>query len=105
MAAEDTYWEFPGKGRAVAVCDEPPEHPARNLRDGPLWFTARQGEILSLAAAGFSDSEIAKRLGVAHRTVRTHLERLYGRYGLKNRAAAIAVWLRAGVSAPTAIEK
>ena len=57
-------------------------------------FTAREGPILTLAATGLTDKEIARRLGVTHRTVRTHFERLFERHELRGRAAAIAVWLR-----------
>jgi DNA-binding CsgD family transcriptional regulator len=41
-----------------------------------------------------SDKEIALRLGVAPRTIRTHLERLFHEYGLSSRSAAVAAWLR-----------
>jgi hypothetical protein len=47
-----------------------------------------------LVAGGLSDKQIAKQLGVAHRTVRTHLEKLFQEHGLQSRAAAVAWWLR-----------
>jgi DNA-binding CsgD family transcriptional regulator len=52
----------------------------------------RQRQILDLAATGLSDKEIARRLGLSHRTVRTHLEKLYRDRGIRNRAQAIALW-------------
>jgi DNA-binding CsgD family transcriptional regulator len=60
-----------------------------------LVLTPRQSEILSLVAVGFSDKQIAERLGVSPRTVRTHLERLFHEYGFSSRSAAVAAWLRA----------
>jgi DNA-binding NarL/FixJ family response regulator len=54
----------------------------------------RQEEILTLIADGFTDKEIALRLGLRQRTVRTHLERLYARHGIHNRAGALTIWLR-----------
>ena len=57
-------------------------------------LTPRQAQILELAAAGLSDKEIARRLDVAHRTVRTHFEKLYLDHGIRNRAQAIAIWSR-----------
>ena len=63
-----------------------------------LQFSPRQEEVLTLIAEGLTDKEIAARLGVHRRTVRTYLERLFARHGLHNRAAAVTYWLRAGMS-------
>ena len=65
----------------------------------PLHVTARQAQVLALIASGLSDKEIAARLGVAHRTVRTHLDRLLHEHRLHNRTEAVAAWLR-GLSGP-----
>ena len=59
-------------------------------------FPRRQQEILALVAEGLCDKEIAARLGVSTRTVRTHLERIYQRYSIHSRSAAVALWLRNG---------
>jgi DNA-binding CsgD family transcriptional regulator len=59
-----------------------------------IHMSPRQEEILNLIADGFTDKEIALRLGLRQRTVRTHLERLYARHGLHNRAGALTIWLR-----------
>jgi|GEM_PF-1432274 len=64
-------------------------------------FSPRQEEVLSLIADGLTDKQIAHRLGLRQRTVRTHLERLYARYGLHNRAGAVTVWLRGPVASST----
>ena len=66
-----------------------------NQGDGgtrPPHLTPRQAQILELAASGLSDKEIARRLQVSHRTVRTHFEKLYQEQGIRNRAHAIAIW-------------
>jgi DNA-binding CsgD family transcriptional regulator len=55
-------------------------------------LTPRQAQILALAANGLSDKQIAKRLGVTHRTVRTHFEKLFHDRGIRNRSQAIALW-------------
>ena len=62
-------------------------------------MSPRQEEILNLIADGFTDKEIALRLGLRQRTVRTHLERLYARHGLHNRAGALTIWLRSRLAA------
>jgi LuxR family maltose regulon positive regulatory protein/two-component system response regulator NreC len=57
----------------------------------------RQSQILDLIAAGHADKEIARRLGLSHRTVRTHLERLYASTGVHDRAGVVALWVRMNV--------
>lgn len=60
--------------------------------DGFRRVTPRQAQILQLAASGLSDKEIARRLQVSHRTVRTHFEKLFHDHGIRNRSQAIALW-------------
>jgi DNA-binding CsgD family transcriptional regulator len=60
-------------------------------------LTPRQAQILALAANGLSDKQIAKRLGVTHRTVRTHFEKLFHDRGILNRSQAIALWSARGM--------
>lgn len=59
-----------------------------------LRVTPRQSQILALVAAGLGDKEVAARLNVAHRTVRTHLDRLMHEHGLRSRTEAVTAWLR-----------
>ena len=67
-------------------------------------MSRRQEEILNLIADGFTDKEIALRLGMRQRTVRTHLERLYARHGLHNRAGALTAWLRSGAEISAVVD-
>jgi non-specific serine/threonine protein kinase len=60
--------------------------------EAEIHLTARQDDILRLVAEGLSDKQIAGRLGVRRRTVSKHLERLYERLKVPNRAAAAAGW-------------
>jgi len=66
-----------------------------DLSSGRL--TPRQAQILALASNGLSDKQIAKRLGVTHRTVRTHFEKLFLDRGIRNRSQAIALWSARGM--------
>lgn len=56
--------------------------------------TPRQAQVIALVAAGLSDKEIATRLAVSPRTVRTHLERVLRDHGLSSRTEAATAWLR-----------
>ncbi len=53
-----------------------------------LGLTAREGEVLGLAAAGRPDRQIAEILGISHRTAEKHLQRCYAKLGLRDRAQA-----------------
>jgi len=59
-----------------------------------LRLSPRQSQVLALIASGLSDKEVASRLGVAHRTVRTHVDRMLREHGLRSRTEAVAAWLR-----------
>lgn len=59
-------------------------------RHGATRLTARQRELLRLVAAGLTNRQIGRELGLAEGTVRKHLENVYGRLGVQNRVQAIA---------------
>jgi PAS domain S-box-containing protein len=63
----------------------------------PLALTPRELEVLQLAAQGCAGREIAERLVVSPATVRTHFGRIYDKYGVSDRAAAVAKALRDGL--------
>ena len=52
-------------------------------------LTPRQTGLLHLVAAGCTNSQIARRLGISEGTVRTHLENIYERLQVSSRAAAV----------------
>jgi DNA-binding CsgD family transcriptional regulator len=47
----------------------------------------REREVAELAAAGYTDREIADRLHLSARTVESHLYRAYRKLGVGSRAA------------------
>jgi DNA-binding CsgD family transcriptional regulator len=52
-------------------------------------LTPRQDDLLRLLAAGHTNTQIARRLGISESTVRTHLEHIYARLGVSSRTAAV----------------
>ena len=62
-------------------------------RTGPS-LSAREREVLELVAAGLSSPEVARRLNLSTTTVKTHLQRLYEKLGVGDRAAAVAEAMR-----------
>ncbi|MGM0362501.1 response regulator, partial [Streptomyces griseoaurantiacus] len=53
-------------------------------------LSAREREVLALVARGTPNREIARALFISEATVKTHLTHLYGKLGVKDRAAAVA---------------
>ncbi len=60
--------------------------PARRERPGGL--TAREVEVLSLLARGYSNKAIAKRLFITPKTVSSHVEHIYSKIDVSSRARA-----------------
>lgn len=63
---------------------------------GPT-LSAREREVLTLIAEGGSIPAIAKQLYLAPSTVKTHVQRLYEKLGVGDRAAAVAEAMRRGL--------
>ena len=68
----------------------------RRQSDTPA-LTQREQEILHLIAAGKSLPEIAKELYLGLTTVKTHVQHLYEKLGVSDRAAAVANAMRRGL--------
>ena len=62
-------------------------------------LSAREVQVLALAAEGFSNPEIARELGLSALTVKSHLARMTRRLGARDRAHLVLLALRAGVIA------
>ena len=65
--------------------------------EAPASLTARELEVLELAAQGLTSQMIAARLVVSVTTVSTHFRNIYEKLGVRDRAAAVATALRLGL--------
>jgi DNA-binding CsgD family transcriptional regulator len=63
-------------------------------------LTRRHWELLDLLAAGSTNAQIARRLGISEGTVRTHLENIYTRLHVSSRTAAVTNAFPDGASYP-----
>ncbi len=61
-------------------------------------LTAREVEILKLVAQGLSNQEIAEKLVISERTVRTHVTNILSKLHLANRTQAALYALREGLA-------
>jgi len=60
-------------------------------------LTPREHEVLTLVAAGLSAPDIGKQLFLSPATVKGHLQSLYEKLGVSDRAAAVAEGMRRGL--------
>ena len=56
-------------------------------------LTGREREVLELLAEGLANKQIARRLGIAEKTVKAHLTSVFQRIGVTDRTQA-ALWAR-----------
>jgi DNA-binding NarL/FixJ family response regulator len=84
---------------AVAAGPAPKER-SEGETDLPDGLTPREAEVLSLIADGLSNTEIAERLVVSPATVKSHVNRLFAKTGVRDRAQAVTYAYRHGLAAP-----
>ncbi|MFG2532199.1 response regulator [Streptomyces sp. NPDC048516] len=77
----------------VRSLPQPPDAP-------PDGLTTREVEVLRLVAEGQSNPEIARTLHVSTATVKTHINNLFAKAGLRDRAQAIHYAYRHGLAQP-----
>lgn len=69
----------------------------RRERDDRPVLTPREAQIIRLAADGYSNAEIAREMHLSLATVKTHLQNLYEKLEVSDRAAAVAKSIRRGL--------
>jgi two-component system nitrate/nitrite response regulator NarL len=69
----------------------------REENDARPRLSDREHEVLRLIAQGLSAPEVGERIHLSTATVKTHLQHLYEKLGVSERAAAVAEGMRRGL--------
>jgi DNA-binding NarL/FixJ family response regulator len=90
----------PGAGTGPAASAGPARNQAGRPGAPPDGLTSREAEVLTLLAAGLSNTEIAQRLFLSNATVKTHINRIFAKTGARDRAQAVRYAYQHGMAAP-----
>ncbi|MXM62039.1 response regulator [Streptomyces sp. HUCO-GS316] len=67
---------------------------------GPGGLSEREREVLTLVARGLNNTEIAEALGLSPLTAKTHVSRIMGKLGARDRAQLVVVAYESGMVTP-----
>jgi HD-GYP domain-containing protein (c-di-GMP phosphodiesterase class II) len=104
LAPEDAAAELRGEVKAGRMDGDAVEavlgaagHRVSRRREGPAGLTAREVDVLRLVSRGMPAKEIAARLVISPKTARNHIEHIYTKIGVSNRAGASLFALQHGL--------
>ena len=60
-------------------------------------LTAREREVLRLVVEGLANKQIAQRLGIGEKTIKTHVSRVLAKLGVEDRTQAAVLAIREGL--------
>jgi DNA-binding NarL/FixJ family response regulator len=87
-----------GQGSAGEVA--PDRQADQDRQSYPDELTPREAEVLARIAAGLSNAEIAAALFVSEATVKTHINHIFAKTGLRDRAQLVGYAFRKGLASP-----
>jgi DNA-binding NarL/FixJ family response regulator len=103
--AEEIHAAITAVARGEAALDPAVQaHVLAGLAEGgdaaalPDGLTPREAEVLTLIAEGLSNAQIADRLVVSQATVKSHVNRVFAKAGVRDRAQAVAYAYRNGLA-------
>lgn len=70
---------------------------------GPECLSDREREVLTLVARGLNNTEIGEALGLSPLTAKTHVSRIMGKLGARDRAQLVIVAYESGLITPGAM--
>ncbi|MEJ8657223.1 response regulator transcription factor [Streptomyces sp. MS1.AVA.4] len=86
--------------RLIARVLAAPATPAALGAGGPDGLSGRERQVLALVARGLGNTEIAESLGLSPLTAKTHVSRIMGKLGARDRAQLVIVAYESGLIVP-----
>lgn len=74
--------------------------PVAPATGGPACLSERERGVLALVARGLNDTEVAEALGLSPLTAKTHVSRIMGQLGARDRAQLVIVAYESGMVTP-----
>ncbi|MET8133866.1 MULTISPECIES: response regulator transcription factor [unclassified Streptomyces] len=99
VAAGDALLSPGPTARLVARFLRTPSVPALTA-GGPEALSEREREVLTLVARGLNNTEIAAALGLSPLTAKTHVSRIMGKLGARDRTQLVIVAYESGLVTP-----
>ncbi|RII17216.1 Response regulator protein VraR [Streptomyces sp. YIM 130001] len=99
VAAGDALLSPGPTARLIARVLRSPDAPAPTP-DGPDCLTERERQVLALVARGLNNTEVAETLGLSPLTAKTHVSRMMGKLGARDRAQLVIVAYESGLITP-----
>jgi HD-GYP domain-containing protein (c-di-GMP phosphodiesterase class II) len=84
-------------GDAVDAVLRAAGHPIGRRREWPTGLTSREIDVLRLLVRGLSNKEIAEQLVISRKTAGSHVEHIYAKIGVSNRARASLFAIKHGL--------
>ncbi|MFD3841400.1 response regulator [Streptomyces sp. NPDC058642] len=75
------------------------------LSSGPECLSEREREVLVLVGRGLNNAEIAEALGLSPLTAKTHVSRIMGKLGARDRAQLVIVAYESGMVTPGSVRE
>ncbi|MET9118765.1 response regulator transcription factor [Streptomyces longwoodensis] len=99
VAAGDSLLSPGPTSRLIARFLRAPDTPMSAL-GGPDGLSERERQVLTLVARGCNNTEIAEALGLSPLTAKTHVSRIMGKLGARDRAQLVIVAYESGLVIP-----